>query len=359
MTGHGGSGKRPAAAEASPAPAGTNGAPARLAEVTRGDLVESTHDGAIAVCDVSGQIVVRYGDVDRVLFFRSSAKPFQSVPLVESGAADAFDFGTEELALACASHDATPTHQRVVARMLARIGLDEDALRCGIAPPEDEQEAARITLGLKAPSQIQCECSGEHAGMLAACVRQGFPIDTYTDPDHPMQRRIREVLAHVLRLEADALAIGVDGCRIPTFGAPLHAFASAYATLGDASDAGALAPSLDRLRAAMLAHPTLVGGEQVLDSDIMRLSEGRIVAKLGAEGLLCLAVPERGLGIAISASDGSPRALGPAALAVLEQLSLAEPKTLDALRERHAGPVKTFAGEPVGQVRSTVALDVG
>jgi L-asparaginase II len=335
---------------------------AALAEVTRGELVESTHTGVVAVVDVSGRIVASAGDTDRVLFFRSSAKPFQAVPLVESGAADAYGFTTGELALACASHDATPAHQRGVARMLAKIGLDEDALRCGVVPPADEQEAARIALGIKANSQLQCECSGEHAGMLAACLHSGYPTDTYTEADHPLQRRIREILASILRLEADALIIGIDGCRIPTFGAPVRAFATAYATLatpsGASADAGrGFAATLDRLRAAMLAHPTLVGGEQTLDSDIMRLSDGRIVAKLGAEGLLCLAVPERGLGIAMAASDGSPRALGPAAIAVLEQLQVAEPQTLDALRERHAGRVETFAGEPVGEMRPAVELE--
>jgi L-asparaginase II len=160
----------------------------------------------------------------------------------------------------------------------------------------------------------------------------------------------------VLRLPEDDLVTGTDGCRIPTFAAPLRTFAVAYATLADPKQAPAgarreLAKPLDRLREAMTAHPILIGGEKTLDSDIMALSEGRIVAKLGAEGLLCLAVPERGLGIAIAAGDGSSRALGPAAVAVIEQLELTEPAILDTLRERHVETVKTFAGEVVGEMR--------
>jgi L-asparaginase II len=298
-----------------------------------------------------------------VAYFRSAAKPFQAVPLVESGAADAFEFGPEDLALACASHDATPAHQRGVARMLAKIGLDEDALRCGVSPPPDPQEAARITLGLKAQSQLQCECSGEHAGMLATCLHLDYPLQSYTEPDHPLQRRIREIVAQVLRLPEDDLVTGIDGCRIPTFAAPVRSFAVAYATLADPRQAPEgtgreLAKPLERLRQAMTAHPILVGGEETLDSDIMALSEGRIVAKLGAEGLLCLAVPERGLGIAIAADDGSSRALGPAAVAVIEQLELAQPAILDTLRERHVETVKTFAGEVVGAMRPSFQLDV-
>jgi L-asparaginase II len=337
---------------------------ATLAKVSRGELVESTHPGIVVVADVTGRLLACHGDPEHVVYFRSAAKPFQAVPLVECGAADAFGFGPEELALACASHDATPAHQRGVARMLAKIGLDEDALRCGLAPPPDPQEAARITLGLKAPSQLQCECSGEHAGMLAACRHLGYPLESYIDPDHPLQRRIREIVAQVLRVSEAALVTATDGCRIPTFAAPVQSFAMAYATLANPKQAPAeagrdLTHPLDRLREAMIAHPALVGGEATLDSDIMALSEGRIVAKLGAEGVLCLAVPERGLGIAIVADDGSSRALAPAAVGVIEQLELVEPKIVDTLRERHIETVKTFGGEAVGEMRPAFHLEIG
>jgi L-asparaginase II len=336
---------------------------ATLAKITRGELVESIHPGIVVVADVTGRLLACHGDPEHVAYFRSAAKPFQAVPLVECGAADAFDFGPEDLALACASHDATPAHQRGVARMLAKLGLDEDALRCGVAPPPDPQEAARITLGLKAESQLQCECSGEHAGMLATCLHLDYPLESYIEPDHPLQRRIREIVAQVLRLKEDDLVTGTDGCRIPTFAAPVQSFAVAYATLADPRQAPVeagreLAKPLDRLREAMIAHPVLVGGEETLDSDIMALSEGRLVAKLGAEGLLCLAVPERGLGIAIAADDGSSRALGPAAVAVIEQLELVEPAIVDTLRERHAETVKTFGGETVGEMCPAFQLDV-
>jgi L-asparaginase II len=336
--------------------------PACLAEVTRGELVESRHDGAVVVTDPDGKIIASAGDVDEVIFFRSAAKPFQAVPLITSGAAEAYGFGSEEVALACASHDATPAHQRVAARMLAKIGLDEDALRCGIAPPADKQEAARVTLGLKEPSQLQCECSGEHAGMVVACKHLGEPLDSYVTTDHPLQRRIHAIVARVTGCDEDELVVGTDGCRIPTFGAPLHSFARAYAILAApepvlADDKDDLALPLTRLRDAMTAHPWLIGGDQVLDTDIMRVTNGRLVAKLGAEGLLCMAVPERRPGIAITASDGTPRGLGPAATAVLEQLDLADADELKTLHERHDGKVTTFAGEEVGQVRPALRLE--
>jgi L-asparaginase II len=334
-----------------------------LVEVTRGDLVESSLRGDAVVVDAAGRILYAAGDPERVAYFRSSAKPFQAVPLVRSGAADAFGFGSEELALACASHDATPGHQRIVARMLARVGLDETALGCGIAPAADEQENARDTLGLVWPSQIRCECSGEHAGMLAACVHNGWPTDGYWERNHPLQQEIGAVVAQVTGVDADALVVGTDGCSLPTFGAPIRAFAAAYAAFGRPDLApparvGELGPVLDRLRSAMLRHPDLVGGATALDTSLMQHSGGRYVAKLGAEGLLCLGVMERGWGIAVAVESGSDqRAYGPTALSVLEQLGLAEEAFANAIRDERCGPVTSFKGVPVGDLRAVVALE--
>ncbi|MEA2594424.1 MAG: hypothetical protein QOF01_893 [Thermomicrobiales bacterium] len=327
-----------------------------LTEVTRGARTESVHLGVAVAVDVTGAVVAAAGDPEHVAYFRSSAKPFQAVPCVESGAADAYGFNQAELAIGCASHNATPQHQHLVAGMLEKVGLGEEHLRCGFAPPADEQEKARITLGLVPRSQIQCECSGEHAAMLAACRRQGFPLDSYVEADHPLQRRVRQIIAAVVRMNEDDIVLAVDGCSLPTFGAPVRAFATAYATLAapERAPAGAgreLAPVLERLRAAIVAHPEQISGDGVLDTDLMRYSGGRIVAKLGAEGLLCMAVPERALGIAIKAIDGSPRALGPAAIAALDQFQLLEPAALAELRKRHSAPVSNFQGQPVGEMR--------
>ena len=218
-----------------------------------------------------------------------------------------------------------------------------------------------MTLGLVLPSQVQCECSGEHAGMLAACQQLGYPLDSYAEADHPLQRRVREIVAAVLRVEEADLVLATDGCSIPTFGAPIRTFALAYATLAAPEQAprGAvdgLAGPMNRLREAMLAHPAMIAGDGTLDTAIMRLSAGRIVAMLGAEGLLCLAIPDRRLGIAIADESGSTRGLGPAALAALEQLGVADAELVAALRERHSGGVSTFKGAPAGEVRPALQL---
>lgn len=333
-----------------------------LVEVTRGDLVESRLRGDIAVVDAGGDLLARAGDPHRVVYFRSSAKPFQALPLVTSGAADAFGFGPTELAIACGSHDATPDHQRVVARMLDRIGLDETALGCGIAPAADPAEQARDTLGLVWPSQVRCECSGEHAGMLAACVHNGWPTEGYWQRDHPLQQQIAGVVARVTGMAEADLVVATDGCSLPTFGAPLRCFAAAFALLAKPAAAppvrvGDDGPALDRLRAAMVAHPEMIGGETTLDTALIRHSRGRFVAKLGAEGLLCIGVPERAIGIAITVESGSDqRAFGPTALAVLDALGLAAPDFAEAIRTERAGPVTSFRGEPVGELRAVFDL---
>jgi L-asparaginase II len=262
---------------------------ALLAEVTRGEVVESTHRGVVVVADVDGNVVASAGDPERPAYFRSSAKPYQAIPLIESGAADAFGFTEREVALACSSHDSTPDHQRGVVRMLEKAGLHDEDFRCGISLPVDPPEMARSVLGLVWPSQVQCECSGEHAGMLAACKHLGYPLDTYVDRDHPLQRRILEIVAAAVRRAPDDVVLGTDGCSIPTFGATIREFALAYATFAvpERAPAGAgreLAPAIDRLRSAMTAYPVMVGNEGVLDTDIMQFSNGRIVAKLGGGG---------------------------------------------------------------------------
>ena len=332
-----------------------------MAEITRGDLVESRHLGNAAVVDGKGDVVAWAGDPDTRMFFRSSAKPFQAVPLVASGAAEAYGFTTEELALASASHNATQRHQAVVASILEKAGLHEEDLQCGIAPPLDEEEKARVTLGLVQPSLIQCECSGKHAGMLATCRHHGWPIESYLERDHPLQQEIREIIAAACGVPANTLDVATDGCSLPTFGAPLRAFAAAYAVLADPDGARwdgspPYRAALHRIRGAFIEYPELVSGDGEIDTTIMRVTGGKIVAKLGAEGLLCMAVPEHRLGIAISDSSGSERGLGPDAVAVLRELQFVSADTLGKLEQELCPPVKSFAGREVGEIRPVLTM---
>jgi L-asparaginase II len=323
--------------------------------------MESLHHGVVVAVAASGDGVASAGDPEQVVFFRSSAKPFQAIPVVESGAADAFGLTPAELALCCASHHGTPAHQRQVAAMLAKLGLSAADLQCGCPLTIDEEEAARIVLGLVERSPLQCDCSGKHAGMLATIVHEGLSRHDYLAPSHPLQQRILGVMAEVLRVPRDSIALGTDGCSLPTFGAPLRAFATAYAALAAPqqvpTDAGREhAAALDRLRAAMIAHPENVSGKGSLVADLMELSDGRVVAKSGAEGLLCLAVPERELGIAIRVSDGGFRAHPVVAVAALEQLGILDAATRDAILARHSPELRNHNGRLVGEIRPVFQL---
>jgi L-asparaginase II len=332
-----------------------------LVEITRGNLVESSHFGMIAVADPEGRLIAAAGDPETRTFFRSSAKPFQAVPLVESGAADRYGFTPAELALCCSSHDAAPWQQQAVAAMLERIGLGPDALQCGIAPPYDEQEAARVTLKEVPATPLQCDCSGKHTGMLATCLQLGYSIESYLEPEHPLQQEIRRIMASVLRMEERAIEIAPDGCSVPTFGAPIRSFATAYAALAAPERVapefgGRHAEALDRLRSAMAGHPRHIAGPGELDTDIIEVTSGRLIAKLGAEGLLCIAAPDDGLGIAISILDGSERPRTAAALATLEQLDLLRESEREELRDRQSTAVTNFNGWTVGEMRAAFQL---
>ena len=333
-----------------------------IAETTRGGITESVHHGVVVAVDARGDVIASAGDPEQVVFFRSSAKPFQAIPVIESGAADAFGFTPAELALCCASHEGSPAHQAQVKAMLAKIGLSPDALQCGCPLTGDDDESARITLGLVERTPLQCDCSGKHAGMLASIVHEGLSQADYLDPQHPLQQRILGIMSEVMRVPMEEIILGTDGCSLPTFAAPVRAFAASYAALAapelvpdGAGREHALA--LNRLRDAMTAYPVNVSGEGNLVATIMEVSEGRVAAKSGAEGLLCLAVPERGLGIAIRIADGTFRTHAVATVSALEQLGILDNAMRQEILARHTPEIRNHNDLLVGEIRPVFRLE--
>lgn len=334
--------------------------PTLLAEVTRGNRVESIHIGEIVVVDEDGRVVACAGDPERFAYFRSSAKPFQAITLIESGAADAYAFTPAELALCCASHHGEPHHQDQVATMLAKLSLTPDSLRCGAPLPANQEEASAVLAGRAERSPLHCDCSGKHTGMIATCLHLGFPLDDYRDPDHPLQLLIRSTVAGVGQLPEDELALATDGCSVPTFGAPLRAFATAYAALaGAGSDCQGSAPhaeALGRLSDAMIAHPANVSADGSLVTELMRLGQGRMVVKSGAEGLLCIGLKDQRLGIAIRIADGSFRAHPAVVAETLGQLSAIDDEFQDELLRRCSPEIRNHNNWHVGDIRPAFQL---
>ena len=254
----------------------------------RGGLVEARHRvHGVMVRD--GEIEA-WGEPGLVAFMRSAAKPFQALPLVR--ARD--DLSAEEIAIACASHGASPEQLAAVEALLARSGSSEDDLECG---PENG-------------SRVRHNCSGKHAGMLAVCAARGWPRAGYRLPDHPLQREILGIVADAADHSLEDVPTATDGCGVVTFGLPLHRMAHMFSRLVRGELKGA-----DAVVASMTANPALVEGPGRAATEVMVALPGA-VAKGGAEGLLCIGLPD-GTGYALKAEDGADRAALPAAARIL------------------------------------------
>lgn len=295
----------------------TSGLPedAPLAAARRGALVESIHRGRIAVCHASGGILDAVGDPEGYVYLRSSAKPFQALPLLLSGAADALRLSDEELAVVCASHNAEPRHLSAVRSILRKVGLSEGDLQSGTHPPLYAPAAARLARSGDEPRPIHGNCSGKHAGMLALCVHEGWDTVSYRKPDHPVQQKILGALAEICVVGRDEILVAGDNCGVPTFALPLKNVAIGFARLASGEGLeGELGVAARRIREAMRSNPFMVAGTDRLDTELMQATN--LLLKSGAEAVFAGGSPE-GWGIAIKVSDGSGRAVRPAALAAL------------------------------------------
>jgi L-asparaginase II len=324
-----------------------------LVEITRGPLVESVHRGAVAVANAEGEIVFALGDIDAPTFPRSSLKPVQALPLVESGAADAFGLGPEQLALACASHSGEPMHTGRVAAWLERIGCTEQDLACGAHPSRFEPVVEAMIRAGEKPTRIFNNCSGKHTGFLTVARHWDVAIKGYEHRHHPVQEAVEKALCELAGVKS--VEAGVDGCTAPAFALPTAAYARALAKFADPkSIAKPRAEAMRRLVAAMTAHPELVAGTGRADTILMRAAKGRAATKAGAEAYYAAIVPEAGLGIALKIDDGAGRASETAIAAILDRLGLPgdDKDARDVLR----APIRNTRGAVVGERRPAPAL---
>jgi len=340
--------------------------PAPLVEVRRGAIVESRHRGHIAVVDGDGQLVASLGSPDTVTYMRSSAKPHQAIPLVSSGAAARYGFTDRELAVACGSHSGEAVHAETVAGMLGKIGLPSDALKCGIHEPFDRRTAERLRASGEPPDILQNNCSGKHTGMLALALHLGAPTETYDRPDNPVQQAILRAVSGFSGLPAEEVAAGIDGCGVPVYGLPVRSMALMYARLVAPADdfEEAWRAASARLVAAITAHPEMVGGTvERFDTELMHAAQGRLVSKVGAEGVYTAAVLPcaewpRGLGVAFKIEDGEDRRARPTvAVETLRQLGVLRAGALEAVRPYSSFPIRNHRGDLVGETRPAFNLE--
>jgi L-asparaginase II len=324
-----------------------------LVEVTRGPLVESRHRGAVAVVDAGGRLLLGLGETGRPVFPRSAIKPMQAVPMIETGAADAFGFGDAELALACSSHSAEPEHVAVARRMLERAGLDVGALECGAHPPVSEAAMRAILAEGGSWNALHNNCSGKHAGMVATARHLGEDHRGYVASDHPVQRRVRAVLEELTGERLGPERCGIDGCSLPNWAISLGGLALGYARLVTGRGlARERKRAGERLIRAAMSEPFMVAGTGRFCTRLMQAVEG-VFAKTGAEGVYCAAIPQPGIGIAIKMDDGAGRAAEVTLAGVLIGLM---PDAQTELTPLSRTTLRNVRGLAVGEVRPAPAL---
>ncbi len=320
-----------------------------LVNALRGEIIENRHRGAIAVCDPKGRLVHAWGNVEALVYPRSAIKPLQALPLVESGAADHFQLGEDEIALACSSHNAEPEHTDTVQSWLARLKLDAEALECGAHPPLHVKTAESLLINGIEPGKIHNNCSGKHTGMLTTSRFLEEETRGYIEREHPAQQRWFDALGEMADVDMRALPWSRDGCGIPVIAVPLKAIATAFARVAVPDDLPATrGEALDRITGAIASNPFMVAGTGRLCTEIMALTGRRVLVKTGADGVYTAMLREQGLGVALKIDDGTGTAAEVAILALLQHLQALHPDEREQLEQRCRVPIRNTRGVLTG-----------
>ena len=328
-----------------------------IVDVSRGSAVESTHRVQGVVCSATGDEELCAGEPEILTYWRSAMKPFQAVPLFEDGVADALHLEPQDVAVICASHGGMRQHTERVAALLRRLGLNEDHLHCGPHQPFDEDTAQVLGCAGRLPGRMHNNCSGKHAGMLALARHHGWPTEGYERLEHPVQRRIQESLGRWMDHEPRDHHWALDGCGVPTPRMPLHEMARAYSRLVRQARAGHDAAAA--VVSAMTTFPELTSSPGRVPLQIMRATEGRLLAKEGAEGVLCVAAVDDDWGLAVKVEDGAIRAVGPATIELMELAGVLQAEERQALAGVSEAAIQNTLGKEVGRVRARGASDRG
>jgi L-asparaginase II len=317
--------------------------------VTRGAIVESRHCVHAAVVDGSGRLIASSREPNFVSYWRSCAKPFQVMPLIASGGFDHIGWGDDQLALACASHGGEPEHVAIAEGMLASIGMEQGDLACGPHEPLAQRGQKVLRESGSRPTRLHNNCSGKHAAMLAYAHASSWPVVGYERQAHAVQQDCLAEVAQWSGLEKHEIAQAVDGCGVVVYALPLDAMARAYARLGDQARRSVEIPS--RIVHAMQTRPFLVGGSDRFDSALIEATEGRVISKIGAEGVHSVAIVDDGIGFAVKVEDGAQRAQFPAVIRLLQHFGALPAELPPRLAEYMPRVLRNTRGEVVGQVQ--------
>jgi L-asparaginase II len=315
-----------------------------IVEITRGNMVESCHRGHCVVADQTGRHIHTWGDPTRVIYPRSAIKPLQAIALIETGAADSFQIKETEIALATASHSGTTVHVKMITKWLNRIGLSDSSLECAGHNPMSRKADIDLIRAKINPWAIHNNCSGKHAGFITTALYMNEKIKGYSTSNHPVQRRLLNILSTMGSVNLSSAPRGMDGCGIPVIGMPLEALAVALARMADPKNLDAnRAEATKRVISAMISHPNLVAGPGRFDTLTMDQGSGNFVIKTGAEGVYACILPSLGLGVALKIEDGAKRAAEISMAAILNYLNV--------LKDLPESPIFNPAKEKVGVIR--------
>lgn len=328
-----------------------------LVHVYRGNYVESIHYGSVVVVDASGKLLKSVGDPRFKTFIRSSAKPVQALPVVYSGAAEKYNLTAQELAVMCASHSGEEIHVETVRSILGKIGVPEEKLSCGVHAPYHKPSAdALLRAGLE-PTSIHCNCSGKHSAMLTLCQYFGWDLDTYIQVEHPVQQLMIDVMSEIAEVPREDFWLGVDGCGVPVFGLPLYNMALIFAKLSVPETL----PEKYRHAAQVITHamytyPQMVAGTDRICTDLMRVMNGQVFAKAGAEAVYCVGFVGKGIGLAVKIDDGGARGKELVTLKAMQDLGLISEAELAQLSRYWTPVVKNHHGVITGEQKTVFTL---
>lgn len=331
--------------------------PVKLVEVIRSGVVESVHRGDIVVVNTEGKILYEMGDSERLTFFRSAGKPIIAVAILESGIVEEYKLNLKEIAIIASSHSGDVEHLEILNGIMEKLGISEEILECGEHAPTGKKASRDLIASGKMPTRLHCDCSAKHIGLIAASKLNGMQVEGYSDREHPIQKKVEEVISKFCEMDTERIIKGIDGCGVPVYAVPLKNIALAYANLSNENfQDGKYRKSQNYIVSSMTMYPEMIGGEERFDTALMKCFGDRLVGKFGAEGVYCIGILGKGVGIAFKIEDGNDRGVGPAVLETLLQMKVIRKDEIGKMKDFWNPSIVNNNGEEVGEVRAVFKL---
>jgi len=328
-----------------------------LVEVFRGETRESFHRGVVCIVDEQGNTIAGLGDISQICYPRSTLKLFQHIPLLLSGAVEQYNITLEEIALMCGSHNGEERHWALANRILEKAGLTPNALQCGAQMPERTFDRIALYSKGKKADALHNNCSGKHAGFLLYCKFKGYDLNSYLDPDHPLQQEIKQVCADVYEYNMSDMTLGIDGCSAPVFSIPVYNQALAYKNL--VSNNAKLAKyqsAFELIVRACTSHPFMLGGSKRYCTELIENAGNQVIGKTGADGVYCLGLKSKKWGISVKIDDGKMGPQYTVVQSLLSQLGMLNEQETKALSRFEKTENFNFSDRKTGFTQPSRAL---